>query len=449
MSAVASVNPIFRAEDAAGAALPFALLYTYVNHSTTPLAAYTDATGAVPLSNPIQCDANGTCVPWLTAGVAYRFVLTDQFGTVQPHYPMDDVMGGATGQTGAAGSVWRNGNGVPSNAVGANGDYYLDDLTGDVYVRSGGVYAKVTNILGPVGSARNVIANGSFYQGILPWGTSGAVAPTLGAGSTAITGSAQQLAESGAGLSLTNTGSIFQGISIQQPAGTQNLTFKTACYLAGTAAFVANTGVIKVYLFDAQAGTETLVQTYNLTATSSVAAWTLRTIDVTSYLTQQGDYGVRFELTSTENNIGGSAGTKGTITAVDDVKLVLSSAGVTTVNQQTVFTAGTATTPFNLVDALTVAVDATKSNVFYLLTTSGVGATRAIGNPTGGLGGQSLVIRIQQDVSGSRAYTWGGNFKFPGGVAYTATTTANAVDEYVFVYNSINGFWEAPGKDIK
>jgi len=135
MSAVASVNPIFRAEDAAGAALPFALLYTYVNHSTTPLAAYTDATGAVPLSNPIQCDANGTCVPWLTAGVAYRFVLTDQFGTVQPHYPMDDVMGGATGQTGAAGSVWRNGNGVPSNAVGANGDYYLDDLTGDVYVQ--------------------------------------------------------------------------------------------------------------------------------------------------------------------------------------------------------------------------------------------------------------------------------------------------------------------------
>ena len=55
---------------------------------------------------------------------------------------------GATGSDGADGSVWRNGSGAPSNGLGANGDYYLDTATADVYAKSGGTYSIVANIKG-------------------------------------------------------------------------------------------------------------------------------------------------------------------------------------------------------------------------------------------------------------------------------------------------------------
>lgn len=58
---------------------------------------------------------------------------------------------GPAGTNGVAGSVWRNGTGVPSNGLGVNGDYYLDDNTGNVYLKAGGTYSIVANIKGPVG----------------------------------------------------------------------------------------------------------------------------------------------------------------------------------------------------------------------------------------------------------------------------------------------------------
>ncbi len=59
---------------------------------------------------------------------------------------------GATGSAGAAGSVWRDGSGAPSNSLGANGDYYLDDATGNVYLKASGTYSIVANIKGATGA---------------------------------------------------------------------------------------------------------------------------------------------------------------------------------------------------------------------------------------------------------------------------------------------------------
>src|ERR1035437_437423 len=42
---------------------------------------------------------------------------------------------GPMGGPGANGAVWRTGTGVPSNGLGADGDYYLDNSTGNVYQR--------------------------------------------------------------------------------------------------------------------------------------------------------------------------------------------------------------------------------------------------------------------------------------------------------------------------
>ena len=57
----------------------------------------------------------------------------------------------AIGGGGGGGTVWRNGSGAPSNSLGANGDYYLNDDNGDVYKKTAGVYSIVANIEGPQG----------------------------------------------------------------------------------------------------------------------------------------------------------------------------------------------------------------------------------------------------------------------------------------------------------
>lgn len=59
---------------------------------------------------------------------------------------------GATGPAGSPGSVWRNGSGAPSNSLGINGDYYLNNTNGDVYFKASGIYSIVANIKGPTGN---------------------------------------------------------------------------------------------------------------------------------------------------------------------------------------------------------------------------------------------------------------------------------------------------------
>ena len=53
---------------------------------------------------------------------------------------------------GGGGSVWYTGAGAPSNAVGNDGDLYLNTTNGDVYQKSAGTWgASVGNIKGPIG----------------------------------------------------------------------------------------------------------------------------------------------------------------------------------------------------------------------------------------------------------------------------------------------------------
>ena len=63
---------------------------------------------------------------------------------------------GATGSTGAAGapgSKWYSGTGVPSNATGIVGDYYLDLATGSVHEKTGAsTWTQRNSIKGPAGT---------------------------------------------------------------------------------------------------------------------------------------------------------------------------------------------------------------------------------------------------------------------------------------------------------
>lgn len=95
-----------------------------------------------------------------------------------------------------------------------------------------------------------------------------------------------------------------------------------------------------------------------------------------------------------------------------------------------------------LTDAATVAIDASLGNHFRLLTTSGVGATRALGAPSNPTDGQKIFIEVIQDATGSRAltynaiYLWGADVTVP-----TLSTGANKRDFLGFVYNSTANKW--------
>ena len=74
--AVLTPSPKMQFESAAGVPLSGGKVYTYTAGTTTPLATYTDYTGATPNSNPIILNSRGEASIWLGAA-SYKFKLTD------------------------------------------------------------------------------------------------------------------------------------------------------------------------------------------------------------------------------------------------------------------------------------------------------------------------------------------------------------------------------------
>lgn len=85
-----------------------------------------------------------------------------------------------------------------------------------------------------------------------------------------------------------------------------------------------------------------------------------------------------------------------------------------------------------LTDGATITPNMNNANNFSVT----LGGNRTLANPTNLTAGQSGVIVITQDGTGSRTLAYGSNFKFPGGTAPTLTTTANAVDVLAYYVES-------------
>jgi hypothetical protein len=113
-------------------------------------------------------------------------------------------------------------------------------------------------------------------------------------------------------------------------------------------------------------------------------------------------------------------------------------AGLNTVN---VFTNNQSVQTALLIDAATVTIDASQSNNFELQATQLVGATREIANPTNATSGMEINLWVYQSSVGGENITWGTAFKFPGGVPYTSTLTADAVDFYKMNYSFTKNIW--------
>ena len=69
----------------------------------------------------------------------------------------------------------------------------------------------------------------------------------------------------------------------------------------------------------------------------------------------------------------------------------------------------------------------------YAVTLTG---NATLANPTNLVAGQSGVIKITQDATGSRTLAYGSYWDFAGGTAPALTTTANAVDILVYYVDS-------------
>ena len=85
-----------------------------------------------------------------------------------------------------------------------------------------------------------------------------------------------------------------------------------------------------------------------------------------------------------------------------------------------------------LTDGATVTPDFSLGNNFTLT----LGGSRTLANPTNLTAGQSGVILVLQDGTGSRTLSFGNYWKFPGGTAPTLTTTASAVDLIAYFVES-------------
>lgn len=86
-------------------------------------------------------------------------------------------------------------------------------------------------------------------------------------------------------------------------------------------------------------------------------------------------------------------------------------------------------------DGATVTFNLDTSNVHTV--TLGGNRTLALSNPTVG---QTFVIRLVQDGTGSRTVTWFSTIKWPGGSAPTLSTSANLVDSFAFICTGSNAY---------
>lgn len=93
---------------------------------------------------------------------------------------------------------------------------------------------------------------------------------------------------------------------------------------------------------------------------------------------------------------------------------------------------GVAGTITALTDGATVTPDFDLSNNFSVT----LGGNRTLANPSNLTAGQSGVIVITQDGTGSRTLAYGSYWKFANGTAPSLTTTASAVDVLAYYVES-------------
>jgi hypothetical protein len=109
------------------------------------------------------------------------------------------------------------------------------------------------------------------------------------------------------------------------------------------------------------------------------------------------------------------------------------------------FTAAQRGSITTLTDGATITPDFSLNNHYEVT----LGGNRTLANPTNVVAGQSGVIRVVQDGTGSRTLAYGSNWKFSNGAAPVLTTTINAVDLLVYFVESSSRIAARLVSDVK
>ena len=199
-------------------------IYTYQAGSSTPLATYTDNTGAVANANPIVLGSDGRPANevWLTYGFNYKFVLkTADDSTIQTYDNLYGIIGTqpASGATIPAGliSMWSGSIGsIPAGWYLCDGSNGTPNLTDRFVIGAGSAYAVngtggvssitlTTNNLpahthtATVTDPGHIHGSGGFYGG-------GGPQPSPGSGATTcVGGTAIVIPSATTGISVANS----------------------------------------------------------------------------------------------------------------------------------------------------------------------------------------------------------------------------------------------------
>ena len=122
---------------------------TYEAGTSTRKATYTTAAASVANANPVILNSRGEANIFWSTG-SYKIVLTDSEDA--EIYTVDNVTLSATGTAGAS---FRAGSGVPSDALGSDGDRYLRTSNGAMYLKGGGVYSVESTLSLPASGIVN------------------------------------------------------------------------------------------------------------------------------------------------------------------------------------------------------------------------------------------------------------------------------------------------------
>jgi len=172
-------------------------------------------------------------------------------------------------------------------------------------------------------------------------------------------------------------------------------------------------------------GASYLLTSNNLSELTATASTARTNLGLGSIATQSAS-----SVAITGGSVNGT--TVGASTASTGAFTTLSASGTATFSGAMSATANAYMQIDALTDASTIAVDMSVGNNFSVT----LGGNRTLGNPTNLTAGQSGVIFITQDGTGSRTLAYSSYWDFPSQTAPTLTTTANAVDVLVYTVRS-------------
>ena len=165
------------------------------------------------------------------------------------------------------------------------------------------------------------------------------------------------------------------------------------------------------------------------------SAWVAAYVSGAAYLASANNLSDVANTATARTNLGVAIGT--------NVQAYNANTAFTNVNQSfSVAQRGTITA---LTDGSTITPNMNNANNFSVT----LGGNRTLANPTNLTAGQSGVIVVTQDGTGSRTLAYGSNWKFPGGTAPTLTTTAAAVDVIAYYVESASRITARLVADVK